>query len=143
VASLQDLAAACDVWTIAGRAGRPVAEAGRIYFGLGDRFGLTWLRDVASRLTADGRWQKAAIASVVDALFGHQSDLTGQVLASVEGDGTPRRTIEAWAAPRRGAVARTEEVLRDVRSAKSLDLAMLMVASDQLRRLAETGGAEG
>jgi glutamate dehydrogenase len=139
IASLHDLAAACDVWAVARRAGRPVEEVGRVYFGLGDRFGLQWLRDMAAKLTADGRWQKAAIASVVDALFGHQSDLTGQVLASVEGDGTPRRTIEAWAAPRRGAVARAEEVLRDVRSAKSLDLAMLMVASDQLRRLAETG----
>ncbi|HSL81327.1 MAG TPA: hypothetical protein VLF66_01040, partial [Thermoanaerobaculia bacterium] len=119
--------------------GRPVEEVGSIYFGLGDRFGLQWLRDMAGKLTADGRWQKAAIAAVVDALFGHQSELTRQVLASVEGDGTPRRTIEAWASGRRGAVGRTEEVLREVRSAKSLDLAMLMVASDQLRRLAESG----
>jgi glutamate dehydrogenase len=139
VASLQDLAAACDVWTIARRAGRPVAEAGRIYFGLGDRFGLTWLRDVASRLTADGRWQKAAIAALVDDLFGHQGELTRQVLASAEADGSARRTIEAWAAERRGAVARTEEVLREVRAAKSPDLAMLMVAEDQLRRLVAAG----
>jgi glutamate dehydrogenase len=139
VASLQDLAAACDVWTIARRSGRPVEEVGRIYFGLGDRFGLAWLRDVASRLTADGRWQKAAVAAVVDDLFHLQGELTRQVLATVQGDGGARKTIEAWAAERRGAVARSEEVLREVRTAKSPDLAMVMVANDQLRRLVTVG----
>jgi glutamate dehydrogenase len=139
VASLQDLAAACDVWTIARRSGRPVEEVGRIYFGLGDRFGLAWLREVASRLTADGRWQKAAVAAVVDDLFHLQGELTRQVLAAIQGDGGPRKTIEAWTADRRGAAARAEEVLREVRTAKSPDLAMVMVASDQLRRLVAVG----
>ncbi|HUF78013.1 MAG TPA: NAD-glutamate dehydrogenase [Thermoanaerobaculia bacterium] len=139
VASLQDLAAACDVWTIARQTGRPVEEAGRIFFGLGDRFCLAWLREVASRLTADGRWQKAALAAVVDDLFYLQGELTRQVLSAVHGDGSPRQTIEVWAAARRGAVARAEEVIREVRTAKSPDLAMVMVANDQLRRLVVAG----
>jgi glutamate dehydrogenase len=142
VTSLHDLAAACDVWTIASRNDRPVEEVGRIYFVLGDRFDLEWLRDTAGRLTADGRWQKAAITAVVDSLFVHQSDLTRQVLATVRENGNAKRPIEVWAARRRGTVARTEEILREVRSAKSLDLAMLMVADDQLRRLVAVGERE-
>jgi glutamate dehydrogenase len=140
VASLHDLAAASDVWRIAQASGRPVDEVGRIYFVAGDRFGLEWLRHKASRLTADGRWQKAAITAVVDDLFEHQSDLTRQVLEAYEGDGGTRKAIDAWASRRRGVVARTEEILREVRSAKSLDVAMLVVADDQLRRLVHAVG---
>ncbi len=135
VASLHDLAAASDVWRIAHASGRPVDEVGRIYFVAGDRFGLEWLRHRAARLTADGRWQKAAITAVIDDLFEHQSGLTRQVLEAYTGDGGSRKAIEAWASQRRGVVARTEEILREVRAAKSIDVAMLVVADDQLRRL--------
>ncbi|HEX6200671.1 MAG TPA: NAD-glutamate dehydrogenase, partial [Thermoanaerobaculia bacterium] len=140
VASLHDLAAAADVWRIAQASGRPVDEVGRIYVVAGDRFGLEWLRHKASRLTADGRWQKAAITAVVDDLFEHQSDLTRRVLEAYEGDGGTRKAIDAWASRRRGVLARTEEILREVRSAKSLDVAMLVVADDQLRRLVHAVG---
>jgi glutamate dehydrogenase len=143
VASLHDLAAAADVWRIAQASGRPVDEVGRIYFVAGDRFGLEWLRHRSSRLTADGRWQKAAITAVVDDLFDHQSDLTRQVLEAYDGDGGTRKAIDAWASKRRGVVARTEEILREIRSAKSLDVAMLMVADDQLRRLVHAVGETG
>ena len=139
VAALPVLAAACDVWSIARGDRRGIEEVGRIYFVLGDRFGLDWLREAAGRLSADGRWQKGAVAAVVDDLFEHQGAMARQVLGEADSDAAPRRAIEHWARGREGAVKRTEEVLRELRSAKSLDLAMLMVADDQLRRLAEEG----
>ncbi len=141
VAAMPVLAAACDIWAIAHRTGRAVEAVGRIYFVLGDRFRLDWLREAASRLSADGRWQRSAVGAVVDDLFAHQSDLTDKVLASIPADEdvTPRKAIDAWAKRRQGVVGRTEDVLRELRSSKSLDLAMLMVVDDQLRRLVEEG----
>ncbi len=139
VAALADLAAACDIWTLARSGSRDVEEVGRIYFALGDRFRLDWLRDLAGRLSADGRWQKAAVTAVVDDLFVHQGALTRQVLEGVESNGGARKVVEGWARRRPEAVSRTDEVLREIRSAKAPDLAMLMVADDQLRRLVAEG----
>jgi glutamate dehydrogenase len=138
VATLPVLAAACDIWTITRGSGRDVEEVGRIYFAVGDRFEIDRLRQAALRLSTDGRWQKVAAGSVVDELLAHQGELTRQVL-EVGGGGTARRAIDDWAREHRTAVARTEETLRELRSAGSLDLAMLMVALDQLRRLVEEG----
>jgi glutamate dehydrogenase len=142
VAALPVLAAVCDIWRIAGRGetgGPGVEEVGRIYFVVGDRFQIDWLRQAALRLSIDGRWQKAAAASVVDELYAHQSELTRQVLEVAGGGGRARRVIEAWEREHRAAVARTEEMMRELKSAGALDLAMLMVALDQLRRLVEEG----
>ncbi len=139
VAALSDLAAACDIWTLARSGSRGVEEVGRIYFALGDRFRLDWLRDLAGRLSADGRWKKAAVTAVVDDLFVHQGALTRQVLEGVGSNGGARRIIDAWARRRPEAVSRTDEVLREIRAAKTPDLAMLMVADDQLRRLVAVG----
>jgi len=141
IAAMPALAAACDIWSIASGTGRKVEAVGRIYFVLGDRFRFDWLREAADRLTADGRWQRSAVGAVVDDLFAHQGDLTRQVLESsnAEGNETPRKAIDAWARQHQGAVRRTEELLRELRSSRSLDLAMLMVADDQLRRLIDEG----
>jgi len=141
VAAMPVLAAACDIWSIARRTGQGVESVGRIYFVLGDRFRFDWLREAAARLSADGRWQRSAIGAVIDDLFAHQSDLTDKVLAASasQEDITPRKAIDGWVKSHQGLVGRTEDVLRELRSAKSLDLAMLMVADDQLRRLVEEG----
>ncbi len=139
VAALSDLAAACDIWTLARSGGRAVEEVGRIYFALGDRFRLDWLRDLAGRLAADGRWQKAAVTAVVDDLFVHQGALTRQVLEGEGSNGGARKVVESWARRRPEATSRTDDVLREIRAAKAPDLAMLMVADDQLRRLVAEG----
>ncbi|PYQ27516.1 MAG: hypothetical protein DMF57_18335 [Acidobacteria bacterium] len=58
VASLGVMAAALDIVRLT-RAGRPVDEVARVYFGLGARFGLDRLRAAGASIAADTPWQKA------------------------------------------------------------------------------------
>ena len=116
------------------RRGGEVEEAARIYFNLGARFSLDRLRAAGSAITAETPWQKAAVAAVVDDLFNYQSVLASRVIAEANG----AQSVDAWLSKRTRVVERIDQTMNDLKSAPSVDLAMLTVASRQLRALVES-----
>ncbi|MBI4183609.1 MAG: NAD-glutamate dehydrogenase [Proteobacteria bacterium] len=137
VARFGVLESACDIVHIARSTGRDVAAVGRVYFGLGHRFGLDWLRASAARLEQKTHWEKLAVAAVIEDLFTHQRALAQAVLARA-GDGAgPEAAIEAWGRETRATGERVHQLLSEIRaSAGAVDLAMLAVANRHLRALA-------
>jgi glutamate dehydrogenase len=134
VASLGVMSAALDIVRLT-RAGRPVEDVARVYFGLGARFGLDRLRAAGSAIAAETPWQKAAVAAVVDDLFNYQSILASRVIRESDGARDP---VDAWLASRPRVVERIDQTMTDFRAASTIDLAMLTVASRQLRALVES-----
>ena len=137
VALLPVLAPAVEVVRIASGGGGAVAPVGALYFRLGERFGLDWLRTRAGAIRSDDPWQREALGAIVDDLFAHQSLMTERVLA-VEGDdpaARPETRIEIWCGQRRTAAERLVLLLAELRAAPRLDLSRLAVANQQLRAL--------
>ncbi|MGB0571170.1 MAG: NAD-glutamate dehydrogenase [Alphaproteobacteria bacterium] len=139
IASLDVLSAGGDVVRIARDSGVPVLDTGRIYFGLGARLGIDWVRHASKEITPESEWEKIAIDSIVGDSYRHQSALTNHVL-DVAGGGklgpkVAAGVIETWIGSRNGAVERTCHLLDDLRANESIDLAMLSVANGQLRNL--------
>jgi len=135
VASLALLAPACDIVRIAAAAALPVLDVGRAYFAIGARFGFDWLRRAAGHLPSDSAWDKLAVTAIVDDLYGHQSDLTARVVDGLAGAGAANGMIDRWAEAHRPLVARTEQLLTELQSTGTPDLAMLAVANRQLRSM--------
>jgi glutamate dehydrogenase len=133
IASLGVLAAALDIVRLA--KGRQVEDVARVYFGVGARFGLDRLRTAGASIAAETPWQKVAVSAVIDDLFNYQTVLAARVLA--EGNGA-REPIEPWLALRGRMVERIDQTMTDFRAAQTVDLAMLTVASRQLRALVES-----
>jgi glutamate dehydrogenase len=133
IASLGVLGASLDIVGLA--RGRKVEDVARVYFGVGARFGLDRLRGSGSSIAAETPWQKVAVSAVIDDLFNYQSILASRVIA--EGNGA-REPIEPWLASRARMVERIDQTMIDFRAAQSVDLAMLTVASRQLRALVES-----
>jgi glutamate dehydrogenase len=134
VASIPVMSAALDIVRLT-RAGRNVEDVARVYFGLGARFGLDRLRAAAATLVAETPWQKTAVAAVVDDLFNYQSTIASRVIAETNG---AREPVESWLATRGRVVDRIDQTMTDFRAATSVDLAMLTVATRQLRALVES-----
>ncbi|MFQ5775087.1 MAG: NAD-glutamate dehydrogenase [Kiloniellaceae bacterium] len=134
-ASLSLLSPACDIVRIAQGAGLPVLDVGKAYFAIGARFGFDWLRRAAGHLPSDSAWDKLAVTAIVDDLYGHQSELTSRVVNGAKDLSAPAGVIDVWAETRRPLVARTEQLLAELRSAGTPDLAMLAVANRQLRAM--------
>ncbi|MFQ5984543.1 MAG: NAD-glutamate dehydrogenase [Alphaproteobacteria bacterium] len=136
VASLEPLAAALDIIQTARRTGLGVEEVGRIYFEVGARLGLDWLRVSAARLSAETPWQRLAVAALIDDVFLQQRRLAAGVIQA-NGGAAVGRAVGNWIATNRAAVERSDQLFADLRAAGSLDLAMLTVASRQIRILAQ------
>ncbi|HSV28903.1 MAG TPA: hypothetical protein VLL76_05075, partial [Candidatus Omnitrophota bacterium] len=122
------------------RHGLTIDEAGGLYFAVGARFGLGWLRAAAERLAARGHWQKLAAVAAIEDLFAHQRDIAAAVAAEAPGLAAAE-ALEAWVAAHAPPVGRIDALVAELRAAPEIDLAMLSVVNRQLRVLMEAGPA--
>ncbi len=139
IAGLEVLAAAGDIVRISATSGVPVVDCGRMYFAIGARLGIDWLRHAAKRVTTETDWDAMALASIVDESYSHQSELTTRVLDMAGSGKLSQRAasglIEMWLDGHDGAVARSHQVVDELRTERQIDLAMLTVANAQFRSL--------
>jgi glutamate dehydrogenase len=135
VASLDVMASAMDIIAISRtEKSEGVEGVARVYFGVGERFSLDRLRTATATVTAETPWQKTALQTLVDDLYGYQSVLASRVIS--EANGTD--SVESWLQKRARVVERIDATLHDFRAATAIDLAMLTVTSRQLRTLVES-----
>ena len=135
IAALNLMSSALDIVRINEKAGAPgIDRVARTYFGVGARFGLDRLRAAAAMVPSDTPWQKAAVAAVVDDLFNYQGIVAARVIAESEGSDA----LDRWLAARGPVAERVDQTVNELRNAAAIDLAMLTVASRQLRALAES-----
>jgi glutamate dehydrogenase len=136
VASLDVMTSAMDIVRIARKdATHGVEDVARVYFGVGARLNLDRLRSDSAKITAETPWQKNALAALVDDLFNYQSTLASRVISETNGAPNP---VDTWLSARPRVVERVDQTMNELRASTSVDLAMLTVASRQLRALVES-----
>jgi len=134
VASLVVQASANDISRIAGRTGQTIDLVAHLYFMVSGRFGLNVLRSSAESLAAASRWHRQANDALIEDLYNRQAALT-ESIAIAAGERTAEDALSAWMETKRRTVEQTDQLLVELKVAEKLDLAMLTVASHQLRAL--------
>jgi|FEC22Drversion2_1045045.scaffolds.fasta_scaffold01787_1 glutamate dehydrogenase len=142
-AALDTLAAAGDLMLAARTHGVSIEAAARLYFRLGERLSLAHLANAAQKLPREGQWPAQAALAVQDELATLHADLLASALAAAgphdagdPGAGDPERAIARWSEPRKLALDRVDRLLKEeLTGASTLDLAMLSVATAELRTL--------
>ena len=135
VASGNDLFSALDVVEVAKGAAISVEEAAAVYFILGEKLDLHWLRDRIAALPRDNSWQALSRAALRDDLYAQLSALTSDALRLDLGESTPAGRIDAWLEQNRIPMARCRQILGDLESAGHADFTMLSVAMGEIRAL--------
>ena len=142
VAILGPVFSALDIADVAGATSRSLAATAAVYFTLGDRLKLHWLRDHIEALPRDNRWRTLARAALRDDLYGQQAALTAEILRSVPDEElSALERINAWVETKPEQVERTLQVLADINSSGSFDLSTLSVALREMRNLLTSSGA--
>ena len=134
VASVDAMIPACDIVEVSRTSSLSVDKTAAVYFQLGARFGLEWLRDDAAPLLAGDHWQHRAVAAIIEDLYSQQRALCRTVLS----DGahlTPEETVENWIAENQDTFGRATMLFDDLKSAGPLDLAKLALANRHMREL--------
>ena len=135
IASLESLHPALDLVEIAMAARLDIGFAAKTYFAIGERIGLTWIRDRIDALTADGHWQAVARGTLSDNLYSLQRRITAAVLACP--GRLPAARLDLWISRRAAEVDALKRIIVDVRTGTVPDFATLSVALQAVRRLAQ------
>ncbi len=136
VASLYRLAAANDVNSISNASKQPLANVAKMYFLVGQRFGLGALRERTETFGTQSHWDRLAVSAAIEELFAHQTTITTRVLESAKsgkgGKDSGAKALEAWIEGNKTRVDRFDQVLAEIKSADAISLSMLTVANRQL-----------
>ncbi len=136
IAGLDAHNASLDVVELAAARKTAVPEAARVYFEVGSRTGLDWLREQIDRLPVEGSWQATARTGLRDAAMRVHRGIADRVLAR-GGRGTAQERVTAWQETAAASLAHWERTLTDMRAAGVIDFATLTVGVETLRKLSE------
>ncbi len=136
VVSYDTLYAALDIIEVSDAAKRTPETVAELYFELSNKLGLPWLRGRMAALPADAHWQMLAKEAMQDDLSGLQRTITADVLAGSTASVARSGLVAAWQDRNRRGIERVAQLITELRSAGSVDAAMLSVALRELRGLA-------
>jgi glutamate dehydrogenase len=136
IASLGAHNAALDIVEIATRHEVGVAEAARVYFEIGARVGLDWLRDQIEQLPVEGPWQAIARTGLRDSALRIHRRLAERVLSRTE-QGAAQARVTAFVGAAGDDLAHWQRTLAEMRTSGAVDFASLSVGVESVRKLAD------
>jgi glutamate dehydrogenase len=134
IAPLESLHSALDLVEVAMTARVRIGYAGKAYFDIGERIGLTWIKEQIESLAAEGHWQAVARTTLRDNLYALQREITGAVLKCQGRDADAR--VDQWVRRHSTPIDSLKRVIVDLRTGSAPDFATLSVAIQAVRRLA-------
>ncbi|HEY2685571.1 MAG TPA: NAD-glutamate dehydrogenase [Steroidobacteraceae bacterium] len=135
IALLEPLHCALDLVEVAMAAKVAIGYGARVYFDVGERIGLNWVKEQIEALSADGHWQAVARGTLRDNLYTLHRRITLSVLAAKGRD--PKARVEQWITRNQGPVDALKRVVVDLRTGSPPDFATLSVALQAVRRLVQ------
>jgi glutamate dehydrogenase len=133
VASIYRLACANDVAAVAEATKQTVPNVAKVYFLVGERFGLGALRARTETFARISHWDRLAVSAAIEELFAHQTTITSRVLTLGKTQkATGKKALDAWVATNHARIDRYDQVFAEIKAADAISLAMLTVANRQL-----------
>ena len=130
-----ELAHAPDIIELGHLSGRPIRYVARVFFLLGQVFGVNWLEARVDQLPAASRWHRRAIQTVEEDLLSLRRDLAERVLAEAGDEASPQEAMEAYLATRGRSHDRLTRFMRSLALDGVDDVASVIVAIRQIRAL--------
>ncbi|WP_417819693.1 NAD-glutamate dehydrogenase [Terasakiella sp.] len=129
----------CDIVGIAQKREMDVVDVSKIYFEVGSRFDLGWMRATGEQLGLKNHWQKLAVGALIEDLYNYQSTLTNMAIDNIAGDKDALNGLTKWIDDNQTVVDQTDQMLAEIKSTPGIDFAMLTVAAKQLRDMIAQG----
>ncbi|MDY7103885.1 MAG: NAD-glutamate dehydrogenase [Actinomycetota bacterium] len=134
------LVSALDVLDVAAAIDCTAEEVAIVYFDVGERLHLGWLREKISDLPRSDRWESLARAALRDDLFREHAAMAREILTRGR-TGSPSELVQGWLDRNPSQVERCRNVLDDIRQGDHPELAQLSVALRELRNLIQQANA--
>ena len=131
-ASLHLLYPALDVVETAARRKTDVLSVATVFFALGDKLCLKWLRECVEELPVEGHWHAHARGNLRDELYSQHRRLAGRALEAYPDAKDP---VNSWIEANAEDVERVSDMMNDMHNLASMDYATVSVAVRSLDQL--------
>lgn len=132
ISDLDALASACDIVHVAKGSTLPIKIVGQVYYELGTRFELAWLRAAAKKLISHSHWSNLAVQTMTETLYDQQMKLAARVIKTECKDKSCGGAIETWSAENEKEIQRYDSFVADLKKQEVLDNSMLTVAIQRI-----------
>jgi glutamate dehydrogenase len=134
-AGMPSMLAVFDIVEVAMATERDPKDVLRVYFRLGSRLELNWLRERIIDLPRANRWQALARAALRDDLFNLYRELTRKVLDTGGDRADPEAALDIWSERHADSLERALSMVGEIRASRVYDTTTLPVALREIRSL--------
>lgn len=137
IASLDPVASVFDISEISTASNFDIKTIAKIYFAIGTRFSLKWLRSKVSSLSLDDQWHKLSAKIIQEDLYSYQMKLAKAVVDFNCDDKKlcDIKALERWVANSEFLVERFDNFVAELRMQANPDLSVFVVALNRLKPL--------
>jgi glutamate dehydrogenase len=137
IASMDPVASAFDIAEISAASNFDLKTIAKIYFAVGTRFSLKWLRTRVSNLALDSYWQKLSSKTILEDFYSYQMRIAKSIVEFSCNDKNlcEINSLEKWIKEIDFLVERFDNFISDLKDQTNPDLAVFIVALNRLKPL--------
>ena len=132
IANLLALASACDIVKVSRGSKLSVRIVGEIYFSVGTRLSLGWLRMCAEKQNAESYWDNLSQKTLINNFYDQQRRLTAEVTKVACKDDVCTGAIDAWEKTHHKELERYDIFIDDLKSQEKVTDSMLVIAAKRV-----------
>lgn len=135
VAAMDPIASAFDIAEISAASSFDLKTIAKIYFAVGTRFSLKWLRIKVSQLTPDNHSQKLSNKIIIEDLYTYQMQIAKSIVDSScnDKDNCEVHSMNNWIVKTEFLVERFDGFIEDLKVNPNPDLSVFIVALNRLK----------
>ncbi len=135
IAGLEIMSSACDIVQVASQAHLKVSVVAKVYFELGTRLNLGWIRRIIGKMSPHSYWQRISYKTLVDELFDQQRRLTSEVIKDLCNDKECGNSVETWANDNAKHLERYDSFINDLKVTEEHDSSTIIIALRKVKEI--------
>jgi len=137
IAAMDPVASAFDIAEISAASKVELKKIASIYFAVGTRFSLKWLRSRVNKLTLDNYWQRLSSKTILEDIYSYQLKIAKAVVENSheEKDLCEVGSIDKWIKTVEFLVERLDNFIDELKLQPNPDLSVFIVALNRLKPL--------
>ena len=129
------MSTACQIVQVSHGKRVAVEYVAELYFKIGTKLHLRYLRSQANQIKIDTYWDKLSVKSFIDHSFDQQMRLTEEIVkyrSKLKKDYTIREILDKWVSDNEKQISRFNELIYDIQAQDNPDFSMLNVAGNRI-----------
>ncbi|NBV05794.1 MAG: NAD-glutamate dehydrogenase [Proteobacteria bacterium] len=137
IAAFDPLASVFDIAEISAASNFDLKTIAKLYFAVGTRFSLKWLRSKVSAMSYDNHWQKLSSKTILEDLYSYQMKIAKSVVEESSKDKilSESDSLENWIKKVDFLVERFDQFISELKVHPNPDISVFVVALNRLKPL--------